>query len=170
MNDLERFNACMTYGSVDHHPFWAWGGWPETLERWQREGFRRGVDDPDASCDRRTCIDHWFFPNPRFERKVIEQTDAYVVYVNHEGILMKERRDQPYSSMPQFLKFPVASRQEFREFWRDRMKPDLSQRIGADLMSASVCKKRGLLPSFLPNHRRSPLFPLFPGRGLAPRP
>jgi uroporphyrinogen decarboxylase len=37
--------------------------------------------------------------------------------------------------MPQFLKFPVENRQEFRTFWQERMVPDLSQRIGADWQS-----------------------------------
>jgi uroporphyrinogen-III decarboxylase len=34
--------------------------------------------------------------------------------------------------MPQFLKFPVENRQEFRQFWQERMQPDLTQRIGID--------------------------------------
>jgi len=32
--------------------------------------------------------------------------------------------------MPQFVKFPVENRQEFRAFWKERMTPDLSLRIG----------------------------------------
>jgi uroporphyrinogen decarboxylase len=34
--------------------------------------------------------------------------------------------------MPQFLKFPVETRQEFHQFWQERMQPDLNQRIGPD--------------------------------------
>jgi uroporphyrinogen decarboxylase len=43
---------------------------------------------------------------------------------------MKEMKNNPYSSMPQFLKFPVETREEFRRFWKERMQPDLAQRIG----------------------------------------
>lgn len=132
MTDLERFRACMEYKPVDRVPFWCWGGWPETVERWKREGYDPARFNPEATQDTRIVFGHWFFPNPPFEKKIVEQTAQHVVYINHEGILMRERRDQPYSSMPQFIKFPVETREEFRAFWKERMKPDLAARIGPD--------------------------------------
>ena len=132
MNDRERFLACMDYKPVDHIPFWSWGGWPETVERWKREGYDPGKYEPAAIADKRLGSGDWFFPNPPFEHKVVEETTDHVVYVNHEGILMKELRNHPASSMPQFLKFPVATPAEFRAFWKERMQPDLSARIGPD--------------------------------------
>ncbi len=132
MTDLERFRACMSYQPVDRCPFWSWWGWPETIERWKREGYDPAKPSPDAGCDARTAVGHWFFPNPPFERKVVQEDAEFIVYVNHEGILMKERKDQPWSSMPQFLKFPVTNRREFREFWAARMRPNLAERIGPD--------------------------------------
>ena len=131
MTELERFHACMEYQPVDHVPFWDWGAWPETIERWRTEGFQPEVDNPAHLADQRNVIGHWFFPAPPFEHTVISEDAQYIVYVNHEGILMKERKDQPFSSMPQFLKFPVETRAEFRQFWRERMQPDLDQRAGA---------------------------------------
>jgi len=131
MTDLERFQACMEYQPVDHTPFWDWGGWPETTERWKREGF-----DPakpaHVATDSRTGAGHWFFPNPPFEHKVLAEDESHRVYVNHEGIVMRERKDYPQSSMPQFLRFPVETREEFRQFWRERMRPDLTARVGAN--------------------------------------
>ncbi len=132
MNDLERFNACMRYQAVDRTPFWSWGGWPETIERWEKEGYDPKKNNPSDICDRRLWFSHWFFPNPAFEHKVISEDAEHVIYINHEGILMKEMKDNPWSSMPQFLKFPVETRQEFRQFWKERMQPDLSKRIGPD--------------------------------------
>ncbi|MHB0997673.1 MAG: uroporphyrinogen decarboxylase family protein [Armatimonadota bacterium] len=132
MNDLERFYACMNYEPVDHVPFWEWGGWPETVDRWIKEGFKPGVDDLAMGADKKIFISHWFFPNPPFERQVIEQSDEHILYVNHEGILMREMVNNPYSSMPQFVKFPVETRTEFRSFWAERMQPDLTKRIGPD--------------------------------------
>ncbi|HEY8666518.1 MAG TPA: hypothetical protein VIL86_07635, partial [Tepidisphaeraceae bacterium] len=132
MNERERFLACMRYEAMDRVPFWSWWAWPETIERWKSEGFDPNRDHPDAPCDRRTWIWHWFFPNPPFERKVVEDDGRYIVYVNHEGILMRERKDQPWSSMPQFLRFPVETREDFRRFWRDRMRPDMVARAGAN--------------------------------------
>ena len=36
MTDLERFVACMEYQPMDYTPFWNWGAWPETYERWKK--------------------------------------------------------------------------------------------------------------------------------------
>lgn len=132
MTERERFHACMRYEPVDVVPHWTWGGWPETIERWKTEGY-----DPERHSIAQGAtpvhwIAHWFFPNPPFERQVIEEDEQHVLYVNHEGILMRERKDQPYSSMPQFVRFPVTTREEFRAFWKERMQPDLEQRIGPD--------------------------------------
>lgn len=132
MTDLERFRGCMEYQPVDSTPFWDWWGWPETIERWKKEGYDPAKPPPNAAVARRNVFGHWFFPNPPFERKVIEEDAESIVYINHEGILMRERKDQPQSSMPQFLRFPVETRAEFRQFWKERMQPDLAQRIGPD--------------------------------------
>jgi uroporphyrinogen decarboxylase len=132
MNDLERFLACMEYQPVDRTPFYTWSGWPETIERWKREGYDEKSFDLNMGADQRIGSGHWFNPTPPFERKVVEETARHVVYVNHEGILMKEMKNQPASSMPQFLKFPVETREEFRQFWRARMKVGLAARIGPD--------------------------------------
>jgi hypothetical protein len=34
--------------------------------------------------------------------------------------------------MPQFIRYPVETREDFRKYWRERMRPDLTQRIGPD--------------------------------------
>src|SRR5450830_1366567 len=106
MNDLERFHACMAYQPVDHTPFWSWGGWEETIERWQKEGYDPKRTEPADICDKRLWFGGWFIPNPPFERKVVEDNTDNVVYVNPEGILMREMKGHASSSMPQFLKFP----------------------------------------------------------------
>jgi uroporphyrinogen decarboxylase len=122
----------MEYRGVDFHPFWNWGGWPETIQRWKAEGYDPARHEPADIVEGRLWLGHWFLPHPPFEKKVIQQDADHVVYVNHEGILMKEMRNNPYSSMPQFLKFPAENRQEFRQFWKERMQPDLGARIGPD--------------------------------------
>ena len=107
------------------------GSWPETMDRWKREG----MDAPDApvfQTDPMLWAGGWFFPNPPFERSVIEETDSTVVFVNHEGIVMRELKNNPMSSMPQFVRFPVETRDDFRRFFKERMQPDLAARIGAD--------------------------------------
>ncbi len=130
MTFRERFLATMYYKPVDRVPFRDFGAWPETLERWKMEGY--DPDYPSFHLDRWDIYGHWFFPSPPFQKKIVEENDHTVTYINHEGILMRERKDQPYSSMPQFLRFPVETREDFRNFWRQRMQPDLTKRIGTN--------------------------------------
>ena len=132
MTDLERFLACMDYHPVDHAPFWDWWAWPETVERWRREGYAFDTFRPDPIADSRHWIGHWFNPHPPFEHRVVSEDEEHVLYVNHEGILMRENKRNPMSSMPQFVKFPVTNRAEFRAFWKERMQPDPAARIGPD--------------------------------------
>ena len=131
MTSRERYLAVMRYGEFDRVPYIAgMGPWPETLERWKREGYDP-QRPPEFPTDRFEFRGGWFFPNPPFERRVIQEDAETVLYVNHEGILMRERRDQPHSSMPQFVRFPVQTRADFRAFWKDRMQPDMAARLGA---------------------------------------
>jgi len=132
MNEIERFYATMEYNPRDRAMFWAWGAWPETLERWKKERPDFDKIDLNGKADIRQSFNHWFFPDPPFERKIIEETNRHILYINHEGILMRERKDNPYSSMPQFVRFPVETRQDFRKFWKERMVPDLEKRICPD--------------------------------------
>jgi len=132
MNDLERFRACMKYEPMDRAPFWPWGGWPETIERWKNEGYNPDTLDLSVLADTRLAYGGWFFPNPPFEKRIMGEDEKHLLYYNHEGILMLEMKDNPYSSMPQFIKFPVETPDEFRVFWRERMQPDLTQRMGQD--------------------------------------
>ncbi len=130
MTDRERFLATMNDQPRDRAPFWYWGAWPQTLERWEREGWDRERFDLNMGADRRLAYGHWWNPNPPFEHRVLEEDEETVLFVNHEGILMRQRKDQPMSSMPQFVRFPVETREDFRRFWAERMQPNLEARIG----------------------------------------
>ncbi len=130
MTDRERFLATMNYRSRDRTPFWFWGAWPETLERWQREGFDPDSFDLNMGADRRIAYSGWWQPQPPFEYRVVEEDEETILFINHEGILMRQRKDQPMSSMPQFVRFPVQTRADFRKFWAEHMTPDLEARIG----------------------------------------
>jgi len=130
MNDRERLLRTLRYQSVDRVPYRWFGAWPETLDRWQREGY--DPQKPPFQLDRWDWHGGWFFPNPPFARQVIEEDAETILYVNHEGILMRERRDYQHSSMPQFVRFPVETRADFRQFWKERMQPEPETRLGPD--------------------------------------
>jgi len=132
MTERERFHACMDYQFVDVTPHWTWGAWPETIERWKSEGYDPAITDIAQGASPVQWIGSWFFPHPPFEHTVLQEDDEHILYVNHEGILMREMKNQPLSSMPQFVRFPVETREDFRAFWNSRMKPDLEARLGPD--------------------------------------
>lgn len=133
MTSRQRFLAHHRYQPTDRAPFPSFMAhpWTETLERWKREGYVEGAYDR-FGFDRWEWQGGWFFPNPPFEYRVVEETETTRLYVNHEGILMRERKDFASSSMPQFVRFPVETREEFRRFWKERMQPDLASRLGPD--------------------------------------
>jgi len=133
MTDLERFHATMNYCSRDRAPFheFPWPTWSETADQWVTEG---GYDPQtiDFGCDRWVIETQWFFPTPPFEREILEQDETTITYVDPQGIIMREFKKNPQSSMPTFLRFPVETRADFRKFWVERMQPDLTARIGPD--------------------------------------
>ena len=132
MTSRERFLAAMRYEPADRAPFFqGMGPWPETVERWKNEGYDEREGLP-FEFDPWVWHRHWFFPDPPFEREVLEEDEGTVLYVNPEGIVMRERKDQPHSSMRQFVRFPVETREDFRRFWSERMQPDMASRIGGD--------------------------------------
>ena len=133
MNDQQRFIESMNYGNPDRAPFheFMWPTWPETAELWAKEA---GYDPQQSSfgCDRWAVEYSWFYPTPSFEREVICEDEKTVTYVDSQGIIVKEFKINPLSSMPQFIRFPVETREDFRKFWKERMRPDLTERIGPD--------------------------------------
>jgi len=56
------------------------GAWPETVERWKTEGYDPS-SEPLFKTDHWESIGHWFFPNPPFEHKVIEEDDRTILYI-----------------------------------------------------------------------------------------
>jgi hypothetical protein len=133
MNDRERFLNTMKYQAVDRAPLYEfmWPTWPETAERWAKEGgYVQG--QTDFGCDKWLVEYSWFWPQPPFARDILEEDDKHVTFVDPQGIVMREFKNNPLSSMPQFIRYPVETREDFRKYWRERMQPDLTQRIGPD--------------------------------------
>jgi uroporphyrinogen decarboxylase len=132
MNSRERFHAVMNYETVDHGVYlMPWLGFPGTVERWKTEGYKEG-DFDQYPTDQWRVPGAWFFPHPPFAHKVLEEDERHILYINHEGILMREFKNNPGASMPQFVRFPVETREDFRKFAREHLQPDLGVRIGND--------------------------------------
>lgn len=102
--------------------------WPETELVWRTQGYDgptlgwHGEGLPQRfGLDELLRVDPWYGPVPPFEYQVVEEDERTRLYINHEGILMREFKEHADTSMPQFVKFPVESLAEFEPFAATRL-------------------------------------------------
>jgi uroporphyrinogen decarboxylase len=81
--------------------------WPATIERWRREGMPEDADFVDFFG-----LDHVAHIGvditPRYESKVIEETDTYVISTTPYGATLKNWKHA--ASTPEFLDFTIKDR------------------------------------------------------------
>ncbi len=160
MNVRERFVAVMNFQQPDRNLLWEFGYWPETLERWYREGLKhrdnqegipgsgiRGeacAHDETSSTRVRDRDVHRVLgldtglislpvnsgPQPLFAADVFEDTDEYLVYQDEYGV--KKRISKGSSSVPEFIGWQVESRLDFERLKEERFQPVLEQRVPPD--------------------------------------
>ena len=131
----ERVVRCLTGESVDRIPFgvgigyWPWG---ETHERWRKETGKKDLDigrelgfDGSFACP---ALKLGMFLE--FENKVIEETPEFVVSRDWRGITLRNRRDG--HSMPEFLDYPVKTRDDWERIKRERLDPARPGRAAED--------------------------------------
>jgi hypothetical protein len=135
MTPGERFIRCMTGEPIDRVPFGVglgWYPWQQTLDRWRRESGRPDLDAGEAlGCegDNAAPAMHagiW----PAFERKVLQETDEFIVWRDERGITKRDRRDG--LSMPDFLDYPVKCRRDWDKLKAERLALDAPGRIEQD--------------------------------------
>jgi uroporphyrinogen decarboxylase len=87
----ERFLATLQHRTLDRIPIYAGGAWPETVERWQREGMPTGVSveeyygfDIVDSC--------YPFRNDFFPHEIYEETEEYCIDQNWWGTVSKWKK------------------------------------------------------------------------------
>jgi len=126
MNDRERFLATMNYQERDRCPWGEMGFWPETLERWHQEGWPKevylnqffGFDRLREQVD----VSMGFVPNYRYE--VLEETDQYRIVRRGDGVVAKEFKGELSFHMPQWLRFPLQTRDDWENEIKPRLNPD----------------------------------------------
>jgi hypothetical protein len=126
----QRFLDTLDFKPVDK-PWIRWGSfiWPETIEIWETQGYKGYDLDEYFGLDRLLRVDPWYGPVPPFEYTIIDEDEQTRTYINHEGILMREFKEHQYSSMPQFIKFPVENQAEFDEFAAQRLRLNVAERF-----------------------------------------
>jgi uroporphyrinogen decarboxylase len=130
MTSRERFLHTVRFETSDKPFVKAAGGWQETRERWQREGWDRRPLHEIFGTDLLLNTGVYYGPVPRFEYKVVDEDETTRVYINHEGILMREfKQYSGNSSMPQFLRFPVETEEDFDNICAERLGLNFDERI-----------------------------------------
>ena len=126
MTTRQLWQAIMHYGNFDRMPVIHWCGWPETRERWIAEGLPPDVDEHvffDAVPWTRS-IDLNLGLHPHFEEAVLEETDAYRILRDGQGVIMKDWKHR--SCIPQFLDHTLKSAADWPAF-KTRLQPDAAR-------------------------------------------
>jgi uroporphyrinogen decarboxylase len=86
--------------------------WGSTIERWRREGMPEGMhftDYYDIDKIAGISVDN----SPRYERKILEQTDDYTIETSNWGTTM--RRWRHAGGVTEFLNFTIVDRASWEE-------------------------------------------------------
>ena len=157
MNSRERFLRIMDGDTSIRTMKWEFGYWAGTLMRWHGEGLERVKNtvseehDYELSCAggampapeldrpvdydvadamgldpgfRRVPVEHWYYPH--FNDEVIEESEHDMLVIDADG--KKKRVLKGGGSMPQFVGFPVESREDWEKI-KLRLDPDTPGRF-----------------------------------------
>lgn len=130
MNSRERFLATMNYQPRDRCPWGEMGFWPETLERWHREGWPEDVYlNQFFGFDRlREQVQVSMDFLPAYRREVLEESDRYRIVRRESGVIAKEFKGELSFHMPQWLRFPLQTRADWENEIRPRLDPTSATR------------------------------------------
>lgn len=119
MNSRERFVRCNLFQDVDHAPFVEIAVWPQTIERWLKEGLPCDVEPNFLNGNEFFGFERWeYIPLsvgmiPCFEYEVFEEDERTIVFRGNDGIVHKALKTN--ISMDQYISFPVHDRKSFLE-------------------------------------------------------
>lgn len=118
MTTRERFQRMYEHREADRVPILDYP-WGSTIERWQREGMPKDASFEDYfDLDKVSSIP--IDLGPRYESKVIEETDKYCIYTTDWGVTLKNWKHM--SSTPEFIDFTIKDRSSWADA-KARLKP-----------------------------------------------
>ncbi len=111
MTSYERFKRMYEHREADRIPIID-SPWAGTMRRWHREGMPEGVDWRDYfDIDKSESIGVDI--TPRYETKVLEDTDRYQIVTTNWGVTLKNFKE--LDSTPEFIDYRVTD----PEAWAD---------------------------------------------------
>lgn len=127
MNLRERWRRTMFFQRVDRIPNFEFGYWDDTLSEWHRQGLPGDiVDETDAY--EFFGIENWQVAwvdvmglHPAFERKVIEDTEDYLIQRDTNGCTAQINK-KGHKSIPHFIDFHLKDRTTWEDY-KARLQP-----------------------------------------------
>lgn len=115
LTNRERFLRLMRGQALDRIPFFpCFGPWPETLARWHREGLAPEADyrtEVGFDGDLRHILPLHNYLCPMPPHQVLSEEGETAIVIDR-GVTQRVRKDG--HSMPEFLAYPVESREDWR--------------------------------------------------------
>jgi hypothetical protein len=125
MNARERYHQTMEFGQPDRafllHP-WLW---TSTVERWHNEGLPADTQvDAYFDTDRYEVAPIVVGLLPSIRREVLkEEGETRLVRRAGEGQIIREFVDRPDMNMPQWLDYPLKTREDWEREFKPRLDP-----------------------------------------------
>ena len=120
MTPHERYQAFMRFQPVDRAPLKEWSPWESTIANWTaqtgqtREQVLAYLGECDPECG--TGVD--FSMHPPFEERVVAEDDTTVTKIDRMGLTHRQFKQGPETSMPEFVGFPVTTRDDWQRIKR----------------------------------------------------
>jgi len=160
VNSREKFLATMNFGKFPP-PYWEFGYWAKTIRRWYKEGLPQmdGIPPEIPSgvsvgkflhqAGKLKCRDlekvvkidkpgmlfpvkSWLFPG--YEVEVMEEfKDGSKIIIDSSGV--KKRVSKENDSIPEYLDWPVRTREDWEKFKIERLNPKTPGRYPDNLNS-----------------------------------
>lgn len=141
MKAAERMRRMFEGGPVDHLPRVVFGFFPQTFERWEKEGLPREVHEDGAKFEAYLGLD----PNPwvgqavdlgwceapvspAYEEKVIRVEGEHEIVQDWVGRVKAYPKGVREQVMPTYLKHAVGSREDWERDVRPRLDPETPAR------------------------------------------
>ena len=137
MTSRERMHATINFEPVDRPFRWeAPGIWASTITRWKNEGLPDSADGrhPDYfGFDKLVWLPlaRWTVNPycPAFDLELLADEETTVVERDFDGIVKRNKKVGRETSMPQFLKFPVETIDDYKNDVAWRLNPDSAERF-----------------------------------------
>ena len=132
MNQRERFLKTAEFGDPDRMFLLSPWCWPDTLERWHKEGLPDNTDLCEYfTTDREHGVPltmqgpYGIYLNPPYEVEKISEDDEWIIQRDIDGSVVKLPKGDRYRSMPQWISYPMDNRDD----WVKKIKPRIDASI-----------------------------------------